>query len=279
LSSNNLLLVSIVTPVFNGARFIEELILSVQSQDYPCIEHIVIDDGSTDGTVEILKKYPHLHWWSRENRGQYATMNEGLDAAKGEMVCFVSADDVLASGAVHRVMEFVQANPDCDGVYGFTAFMRENGEPYLPVTPFRYLPLKYYAYLWHVSHCSLYIKRDVLLINTLYFDPSLHYVGDYDWIIRLINKSIKINMLRESLSQVRIHDDQTSIQRRDKMRLEQELIAKKNGINPLLYSFTIIVTTWVFNFYKLFFTFKQAGLNGCVELIRNWQRKQGHPVN
>ncbi|MBE3118290.1 MAG: glycosyltransferase, partial [Candidatus Atribacteria bacterium] len=100
--SDVLPLVSIITPVYNGAAFIEELILSVQRQDYPNIEHIIIDDGSRDdgATIAILKRYPHLRWWSRENKGQYATMNEGLEAAKGEFVCFISADDLLTPGAV-----------------------------------------------------------------------------------------------------------------------------------------------------------------------------------
>ena len=78
-------LVSIVTPVYNGSLYLEEFIRSVLAQDYPRIEHIVIDDGSTDGgaTVEILKRFPHLRWWSRENKGQYPTMNEGFAAADG----------------------------------------------------------------------------------------------------------------------------------------------------------------------------------------------------
>ena len=73
-------LITIITPVYNGAEYLDELIQSVLRQDYPNIEHLIIDDGSQDGgaTVSVLQKYPHLRWWSRENKGQYATMNEGL---------------------------------------------------------------------------------------------------------------------------------------------------------------------------------------------------------
>src|SRR5512142_3060691 len=94
--------VSMVTPVYNGAEYLEDLIHSVLSQDYPNIEHIIIDDGSQDSgaTVAILRKYPHLHWWSRPNKGQYATMNEGLLAARGDILCFVNADDLVAPNAV-----------------------------------------------------------------------------------------------------------------------------------------------------------------------------------
>src|SRR5438876_704742 len=73
----------------------DELIKSVLEQDYLHIEHIIIDDGSTDdgATVEVLKRYPHLRWWSRENKGQYATLNEGLATARGSVVGIISADD------------------------------------------------------------------------------------------------------------------------------------------------------------------------------------------
>jgi hypothetical protein len=174
------------------------------------------------------------------------------------------------------VMEFLKAHPDCDGVYGFTTFMREDGKLYLPVTPFRRSPFKFYAYLWHVSHCSLYVKKSFLVKNSLFFDATLRYVGDYDWIIRLINSGIKIDRLPETLSWVRVHDDQTSVQQQSKMRVERESIAKKNGINPAFYLFTLIATTWIFNFYKLFFTIKLTGLKGSNKLIKNWLRKRGY---
>src|SRR5215207_4022064 len=89
-------LVSIITAVRNGAPYLESLIESVLAQDYTNFEHIIIDDGSddNDATVSILKRYPHIRWWSCENKGQYATQNEGLVAAKGSIVGIISADDV-----------------------------------------------------------------------------------------------------------------------------------------------------------------------------------------
>lgn len=78
-------LVSIVTPSFNQAEFIEETILSVKNQDYPNIEHIVIDGGSSDGTIDILKKYPHLIWISEPDKGQTDAINKGFRMANGEI--------------------------------------------------------------------------------------------------------------------------------------------------------------------------------------------------
>jgi glycosyltransferase involved in cell wall biosynthesis len=269
-------LVSIITPVFNGAKYIESLIRSVQAQDYPWVEHIVIDDGSQDrgATVAVLKKYPHLRWWSRENRGQYASMNEGLDAAQGEFVCFVCADDVLAAGAIRQALEFIISHPDYVGVYGYTAFMHEDGKLYLPAVPFRNAAFKYYAYLWHVSHCSLYIRRDVLTEKTLYLNTNLRYVGDYDWIIRLIRSGIKIGHIKKTLAWIRLHNDQISARNRKKMQLERETIAKENHLNPLLHFLSIGITIWSFNFYKLFFAIRQSGLKGGSWLIKKWLGKR-----
>jgi glycosyltransferase involved in cell wall biosynthesis len=172
-------LVSIMTPVYNGSKYIEELILSVKSQDYTEIEHIVIDDGSADNgaTVDILKRYPHVRWWSRENRGQYATMNEGLLAAKGDFVCFVSADDKLSSGAVNSVIEFFLNHPGFDGVFGITTYIDVDSKNYLYPIPFQKAPISFYPYFAHISHCSLYLR--ISSLQTRAADPFA-YVGDYE---------------------------------------------------------------------------------------------------
>ncbi len=185
-------LVSIITPVFNGAKYLDELIQSVQKQNYPNLEHIIIDDGSTDdgATIAILRKYPQLKWWSRENQGQYATMNEGLEAAQGQYVCFISADDVLMSEAVQSVLKIFQNNPECDGVSGLTRFITWNGLDYPIKYPFQTAPIRFYAYFSHISHCSLYLHRKRLIENNLLFDPSLRYVGDYDWLLKFLPSSV-----------------------------------------------------------------------------------------
>jgi glycosyltransferase involved in cell wall biosynthesis len=141
-SSEKWPLVSIVTPIYNGSAYIEELILSIQNQDYPNIEHIVIDDGSQDdgATIAILKRYPNIRWWSRKNIGQYATMNEGLEAARGDFICFVSSDDLVLPGAIRRAVEFLQRHTEEDGIVGLTQFMDETGAPYSIKFPFQRVP-------------------------------------------------------------------------------------------------------------------------------------------
>lgn len=106
-------LVSIVIPSYNHARYLAAAIDSVLAQDYPCVELIVIDDGSTDGSAAVLERYRgRFHWEVQENQGQAATMNRGWRVSGGDILAYLSADDVLAPRAVTASVETLQRHPD-----------------------------------------------------------------------------------------------------------------------------------------------------------------------
>ncbi len=111
-------LVSIITPAYNRAAFLEETIQSVLNQDYPNIEYIVLDDGSKDNTQEILTKYgDKIHWMTHLNMGETATVNKGIRLARGEYICVVNSDDPLLPNAVSRAIEFLQEYPRALAAY------------------------------------------------------------------------------------------------------------------------------------------------------------------
>jgi glycosyltransferase involved in cell wall biosynthesis len=101
-------LISVITPVLDGERFIEDAIRSVLRQEYKRFEHVVVDGGSTDGTVEILKRYPHLRWVSEPDRGQSDAMNKGFDLSSGEVVVYLNADDYFEPNAFNAVVPHFQ---------------------------------------------------------------------------------------------------------------------------------------------------------------------------
>ena len=97
-------LISVITPVLDGERFIEDAIESVLVQQYPRFEHVVVDGGSSDGTVEILKRYPHLRWISEPDRGQSDAMNKGFDLSTGNVAVYLNADDYFEPNAFRAVV-------------------------------------------------------------------------------------------------------------------------------------------------------------------------------
>jgi glycosyltransferase involved in cell wall biosynthesis len=98
--------ISIITPSFNSVNYIERAIKSVLSQDYDNWEHIIVDGGSMDGTLEILKKYPHLVWVSEPDRGQSDAMNKGFQMSTGEIIGYLNADDWYKEDALQYVNDF-----------------------------------------------------------------------------------------------------------------------------------------------------------------------------
>ena len=112
-------LVSIITPSYNRARFIEETILSIQEQSYPRIEHIVVDGGSSDGTLQILMKYgDQLSWISEPDEGMYDAINKGFRRAQGDILAWLNTDDTyVVPDAVSTALSFLIDKPQVGMVY------------------------------------------------------------------------------------------------------------------------------------------------------------------
>jgi glycosyltransferase involved in cell wall biosynthesis len=122
-------LVSIVTPSYNQAEFLAETINSVLNQDYPRIEYIIVDGGSTDGSVEIIKKYQdRISWWvSEEDRGQTDAINKGFQKTSGEIYAWLNSDDILQPQAVSEAVDYLMNNPEVGLVYGDLHYINQEG--------------------------------------------------------------------------------------------------------------------------------------------------------
>src|SRR3990172_8835139 len=130
----DLLTVTIVTPSYNQGEFLEDTILSVLNQDYPRIEYLIIDGGSTDGSVEIMGRYEDrlAFWVSEPDRGQSHAVNKGLQRAKGEVLGWLNSDDVYCPGAVRAAVDFLELHPDVALMYGRADLIDSEGRTVLP---------------------------------------------------------------------------------------------------------------------------------------------------
>ena len=205
-------LVSILTPSYNSAHFIEETISSVHGQDYSPLEHIVIDGGSTDGTVDILRRYPHLRWLSEPDAGQSDALNKGLALAKGEIIGWLNADDLYEPGAVSKVMAYFGAHPAAQVVYGNCTVFGPQGE----VLEYWRGPYDHQKLLepWHGFHGafqpSIFYTRDIL--NKIGgWAVDLHYVMDYDILLKA-SEFCQFDYLDADLSRFRRHSEQKGAQ-------------------------------------------------------------------
>jgi len=121
--------ISVITPSFNSASYIEDAIKSVLLQDYDNFEHVVIDGGSTDGTLDILKKYPHLKWISRPDKGQSDAMNKGFRMSAGDIIVYLNADDYFLPGAFKAIVPYFEKGASF--VVGKIRVENDEGRPWI----------------------------------------------------------------------------------------------------------------------------------------------------
>jgi glycosyltransferase involved in cell wall biosynthesis len=179
-------LVSIVTPSFNQARFLEDTILSVLGQDYPNIEYLIVDGGSTDGSVEIIQRYSdRLGWWvSEPDQGQTDAINKGFAQAKGNILGWLNSDDIYLPHAVSEAVGYLQANPDVGMVYGDANLINEAGQLIgkFPARQTDYKRLRR-GYV-HIPQQASFFRSDLWhLVGPL--DPTFYFAMDYDLWVRL----------------------------------------------------------------------------------------------
>jgi glycosyltransferase involved in cell wall biosynthesis len=206
--------VTIVTPSFNHATFIEETIRSVLLQGYPNLEYIIMDGGSTDGSVEIIRRYePWLaSWRSEPDGGQSDALNQGLRRASGEIVAWLNSDDVYERGAVQRAVETFVHHDHAGLVYGRSAVIDETGEPIGRIhgRPFELGEL--IEGRNPVAQPSAFIRRSALGTAD-WLDASLHFAMDYDLWVRLGTR-FPVAFVDEIWSRFRYHSGTKSGQGR-----------------------------------------------------------------
>lgn len=178
-------LVSIVTPSFNQAPYLEQTLRSVLDQDYPSLEYIVVDGASTDGSVDILKKYTdRLAWWvSEKDSGQGEAINKGLARANGEIIAWLNSDDYFLPDTISSVVRIFEENPDVILIYGDMLAVDERGQT-TNILKYSQLSLEDLLCFQIIGQPAVFFRRDAYE-KAGGLDTTFHFLLDHHLWIRL----------------------------------------------------------------------------------------------
>lgn len=222
--SQDLPKITVVTPSFQQGDFIEETLVSVLSQGYPNLEYFVIDGGSTDRTVEVLRRYSSqlTHWVSEPDRGQTHALIKGFDLATGEILCWLNSDDLLEPGTLGFVGEHFQQNHETRFLYGDAVWVdRSNG--YIR-------PKKEHAFnrfIWLYDH-NFFPQPSCFWRRELYtevggLDEHFQLAMDGDLFIRFADRTRPIHV-KQAFSRMRLYPEQKNQRFREQSDREDEEI-------------------------------------------------------
>lgn len=241
-------LVSIVTPSFNQASFLEETMRSVLEQDYPNIEYIVVDGGSTDGSVEIIRRYAdRLAWWiSEADRGQTDAINKGFAQANGEIFAWLNSDDIYLPGAIRQAVSYLENHPEAGMVYGDADLIDEQGNLIgkFPARQTSYRRLRR-GYV-HIPQQAAFFRAS-LWRQVGPLDPTFYFAMDYDLWVRLARRA-PLHYHPELWANFRLHDTGKSVTSDERCWPEMVRVHRREGgswfswlvfkakVRPLIYS-------------------------------------------
>lgn len=256
MSNHDLPLVSIVTPSFNQALYLEETILSVLEQDYARIEYMVVDGGSADGSVSIIKKYADkLAWWVSEiDKGQTEAINKGFGRAKGQILAWLNSDDTYEPGVVSAAVKFLQAHPNTGMVYADCNFIDEQssviGKFNAAQTDYKRLRQGYV----HIPQQTMFFRAGLWhAVGPL--DPSFYFAMDYDLWVRIASRAAIAYLPGQTWANFRIHKSGKTIAADDRCWPEMLRVHYREGGS----FFSVIVA----KFY----------LRKLIAPIWNWRRR------
>ena len=226
--------VSILTPSFNQARYLEATIQSVLRQDYPRIEYAIVDGGSTDGSLEVIQKYAdRLAWWvSEKDRGQTDAINKGFARTTGDILAWINSDDTYEPGAVSAAVSYLQANPEVGMVYADCNYINEDGRVigHFPAAQTD-LPRLRRGYV-HIPQQTMFFRAD-LWKQVGPLDPSFYFAMDYDLWTRIAAHADLKYLAGQTWANFRIHTSGKTIASDDRCWPEMIRVHYRDGGNFL----------------------------------------------
>ncbi len=231
--------VSVVTPSFNQGQFIQRTLESVARQNGAEIEHVVFDGGSTDETVDMLKRFgKNLRWVSEKDNGQADAVNKGIDATDGGVIGWLNSDDIYYPNAIARVVAFFDSHPDVDVVYGMADHIDQSDQAFevYPTEPWDIARMRDICI---ICQPAAFFRRRVVAQYGL-LDEKLQYCMDYEFWLRLVKAGVRFAYLEEKLAGSRLYAANKTLGSRLKVHAE---------INDMQRSlFGSVPDRWIWNY-------------------------------
>ncbi|NLN69308.1 MAG: glycosyltransferase [Chloroflexi bacterium] len=227
-------LVSIITPSFNQAPFLRRTIESVLNQNYPKMEYILMDGGSTDDSLAIIQDYSDrvAYWESNPDRGQTDAINKGFDRAAGKYLAWLNSDDVYQPGAIKEAVEFLESHPSVGMVYGECSFIdaddRKIGRFPAAQTDYHRLRRGYV----HIPQQASFFRAD-LWRKVGPLDPSFYFAMDYDLWVRLAREAPLTYLPGRLWASFRLHGEAKTIAADDRCWPEMLRVHYREGGHAL----------------------------------------------
>lgn len=219
-------LVSIITPSYNQGQYIEDTILSVQNQTYKNIEHLVIDGGSIDNTLDILRKYYNsIFWISEPDQGQTNAINKGIKLAQGEIIAYLNSDDLYLPDTIEEVIGFFTEHPEIEMVYGDIDHIDKDSRFIETVRPGKIILENYLTGEVYLPQPSVFFRKRIIK-KIGYFDESLNLAMDMDYWTRIF-LHCPLKYLQKKLAKARIYSEAKSSSNHIKYIEEKKYILDK----------------------------------------------------
>lgn len=230
---------SIVTPSFNQGEFLGRTLLSVNSQKDVIFEHVIFDGGSTDNSVEILKKFEgSIRWFSERDKGQTDAVNKGIRATTGEIIGWLNSDDIYYPNALKNVESYFSENPNVDVVYGMADHIDKLDVPF-EVYPTEEWDFKRLKDTCFICQPALFFRRRVIE-KIGYLNEDLNYCMDYEYWLRMGIAGVRVQYLRIKLAGSRLYSDNKTLGAR--VKVHDEINAMQRAL------FGSVPDKWLFNY-------------------------------